>query len=120
MAAECVFCRIIEGKIPAQLVHQDEEFVAFPDVQPHAKRHFLVVPRRHVASLAEAFPAEGAGDTVRMGRLLEVGARVAREQGLLPGGFRCVINTGPHAGQTVFHLHLHVIGGEFLRSGFGA
>jgi histidine triad (HIT) family protein len=120
MVADCVFCRIIEGSIPANLVHQDDEFVAFPDIQPHAKRHFLVVPRRHVASLTEAFPTEASGDAALMGRLLEVGTRVAREQGLLPGGFRSVINTGPHAGQTVFHVHLHVIGGEPLRGGFGA
>lgn len=120
MAADCVFCRIIEGKIPAKLVHQDDEFVAFPDIQPHAKRHFLVVPRRHLSSLAEAFPVAGRGEAELMGRLLEVGARVAREQGLMPGGFRSVINTGPDAGQTVFHVHLHVIGGEPLRGGFGA
>lgn len=119
-AADCVFCKIIAGKIPASLVYEDDEFVAFPDLRPHARKHLLVVPRRHFASLLDAFPEGGKSEAELMGRMLEVGARVARQQGLVPGGFRSVINTLGDAGQTVFHIHLHVIGGEPLAGGFGA
>ena len=112
----CVFCRIVQGEIPATFVHQDDAVVAFRDVQPVAPVHLLVVPRRHVSSLLEFAPGDGAADPALSGRLLEVAARVARAEGLdAPGrGFRVVANTGPEGGQSVDHLHLHVLGGRSL------
>ncbi|MGZ3687006.1 MAG: histidine triad nucleotide-binding protein [Bdellovibrionota bacterium] len=116
---DCLFCKIIDGKIPSPRLFEDEDFIVIKDIQPQAKTHLLVLPRKHLASLEAAFPEKGSAHSDLMGRLLETGARVARDQGLLPGGFRAVLNTGPHAGQTVFHIHLHILGGEPL-DGFGA
>lgn len=112
-AASCIFCKIIAGEIPAQKIHEDDRYIAIRDIQPQAKQHLLVLPREHVVSMSDA-------SAELMGGLMEAGTRVAREQGLLPSGFRAVINTGAHGGQTVFHLHLHILGGESLRGGFGA
>jgi histidine triad (HIT) family protein len=106
-ASDCVFCMIIAGKIPSPRVYEDDEFICIRDIQPKAKTHLLVVPKQHVASLAET-------DEALAGKLLTVGTKIAREQKLLPGGFRAVINTGRDGGQTVFHLHLHLLGGESL------
>lgn len=112
----CIFCRIVAGEIPATYVHEDDAVVAFRDIEPRAPVHVLVVPRRHVASLLELSPAGGATDAELAGRLLEVAARVARAEGLdAPGrGFRVVSNVGPEGGQSVDHLHLHVLGGRPL------
>lgn len=107
---DCLFCRIVAGEIPADVVHQDERAVAFRDVNPQAPVHMLVIPRDHLESLDEA----GLRDEALLGHLLRVAARVANEQGLSEGGYRTVINTGAGAGQSVFHLHLHVIGGRSL------
>lgn len=119
-AQNCIFCKIIAGSIPSKKVYEDESFVCIEDIQPHACKHYLVLPRKHLASLADAFPEQGEGESELMGRLLRIGTQVARQQGLLPGGFRSVINTLGDAGQTVFHIHLHILGGEPLRGGFGA
>lgn len=118
-SADCIFCKIVAGKIPSPRVFEDEEFICIRDIQPQAKTHLLVIPKTHVASLDEAFPSKGQGQVDRVGHLFEVATKVARQQGLLPDGFRAVINTGPAGGQTVFHLHLHILGGEPLRSHFG-
>jgi histidine triad (HIT) family protein len=107
----CIFCKIAAGEIPAQLVYEDEAAVAFRDINPQAPTHVLVIPREHVASLAEA--EEGHGSL--LGRLLLAAARVARDEGLDESGYRTVINTGAGAGQSVFHLHLHVLGGRPLK-----
>jgi len=115
----CIFCKIIRGEIPSPRVAESDEFICIRDIQPQAKHHLLVIPKQHLESLAEAFPAEGASQAALMGRMLEFGTRVAREQGLLPQGFRSVVNTGANGGQTVFHLHLHLLGGEPLRGSFG-
>jgi histidine triad (HIT) family protein len=106
----CLFCKIVAGEIPAEVVHTDDQTVAFRDINPQAPTHVLVIPRRHVASLKEATPA----DEGTLGRLLLTAARVAREEGLAEGGYRTVINTGAGAGQSVFHIHAHVIGGRTL------
>ncbi|MDQ3804447.1 MAG: histidine triad nucleotide-binding protein [Acidobacteriota bacterium] len=106
----CIFCKIAAGEIPAQLVYEDEAAVAFRDINPQAPAHVLVIPREHVASLAEA----GEAQESLLGRLLLAAARVAREAGLVESGYRTVINTGAGAGQSVFHLHLHVLGGRPL------
>jgi len=106
----CLFCRIAAGEMPARVVLEDDEMVVFEDISPRAPTHLLVVPRRHVESLAAAREQ----DHVLLGRLLAGAARAARELGLEQHGYRVVINTGAGAGQTVFHLHLHVLGGRPL------
>lgn len=118
-APDCVFCKIVANQISAPRLYEDSDIIAIRDLRPQAKDHFLVIPRTHIAALDEAFPEAGSGPTELMGKLLQVGTHLARKHGLLPQGFRSVINTGEHAGQTVFHLHLHVLGGEPLSGGFG-
>jgi histidine triad (HIT) family protein len=105
----CPFCRIASGESHAKLLFTDDDVVVFYDVAPKAPVHLLVIPRRHVASLAEA-TTQDAG---LLGKLLLATAEAARRTGILDG-FRVVTNTGPHAGQSVFHLHLHVLGGRHL------
>ncbi len=102
---DCLFCRIVAGKIPATVVYEDADIVAFNDVFPRAPFHVLVVPRIHVATLSDL------DDDVLGGRLLQVVRRVAR-QGGVDDNFRLVVNNGDRAGQTVLHLHLHVLGGR--------
>ena len=112
--SSCVFCRIVAGEIPATFVHQDEAVVAFRDVQPQAPVHVLVVPRRHVGSLLALDCTAGGVDARLAARLLDVATRVARDEGLADParGFRLVTNIGPEGGQSVDHLHLHVLGGR--------
>ncbi|HEX8456482.1 MAG TPA: histidine triad nucleotide-binding protein [Pyrinomonadaceae bacterium] len=108
---DCIFCRVVAGEIPADIIYRDDRAVAFRDINPQAPVHALVIPQEHVASLDEA----ALRDETTLGHLLRVAARVANEQGLSESGYRTVINTGAGAGQSVFHLHLHVIGGRPLR-----
>lgn len=103
----CLFCKIIEGSIPSKPVYQDEQCYAFSDINPQAPVHALVIPRQHIASLAEA----GEDDQALLGHLLWAAAEVARQKGL-GNGYRVVISTGRDGGQTVDHLHLHVLGGR--------
>jgi histidine triad (HIT) family protein len=107
---DCIFCRIAAGEIPAELVNEDEHYVAFPDARPHAPVHLLVIPRKHVASLDEA----GALGPEASARALEFIAATARAAGVAETGYRVIANTGPDAGQEVRHLHWHVIGGTRL------
>ncbi|MBA3671625.1 MAG: histidine triad nucleotide-binding protein [Gemmatimonadaceae bacterium] len=109
MSDDCLFCRIVRKQIPATLVYEDEFVIAFRDLDPKAPTHVLVVPRAHVASLADAT------DGAVLGACLLGAAEVARAAGLVDGGYRTVINTGPAAGQSVLHLHVHVLGGRELR-----
>jgi histidine triad (HIT) family protein len=104
--ADCIFCRIVRGEIPAQKVYEDDEVLAFRDVRPAAPVHVLLVPKRHVASLYEA----GLDHAPVLGRMLGLAGRIAREQGAADG-FRTIINTGRVGGQEVYHVHIHVIGG---------
>jgi histidine triad (HIT) family protein len=106
----CLFCRIVAGEVPADSVFQDERCIAFRDTNPQAPVHVLVIPRDHMDSLDDA----GQKDEAILGHLLRVAARVANEQGLSESGYRTVINTGAGAGQSVFHLHVHVLGGRSL------
>jgi histidine triad (HIT) family protein len=110
MSSDCVFCRIAAGEMRADVVASDDEFVAFKDAHPLAPVHVLVAPRRHITSLdlIELLGPDGAG------RLLHFVAAVARELGVDQTGYRVVTNIGPDAGQEVFHLHLHLIGGRRL------
>jgi histidine triad (HIT) family protein len=107
---DCLFCRIVAGEVPADIVFQDERSIAFRDINPQAPVHVLVIPREHIESLDDASQKEEA----LLGHLLRVAARVANEQGLSESGYRTAINTGAGAGQSVFHLHLHVLGGRSL------
>ena len=105
---QCLFCRICRGEIPASVVHRDDEVVAFKDIHPQAPFHILVIPTRHIVSLAEASPS----DEALLGKMLLTGARLAKEAGFATSGFRSVMNSGPDAGQSVFHAHLHVLAGR--------
>jgi histidine triad (HIT) family protein len=109
MAESCLFCRIVRGEIPAKLVAETAECVAFHDVNPQAPLHVLVIPREHVASLNDA------RDPAQLGHLLTLAAEIARREGYAERGYRTVVNTGPDAGQTVFHIHLHLLAGRPLR-----
>jgi len=108
---QCIFCRIIERRLPSRIVFEDDEIVAFEDANPQAPIHTLIVPRKHLASLKDATP----DDAPLLGRLFMVAAQLARERGLETQGYRTVINTGSWAGQSVFHLHLHLLGGRVFR-----
>ncbi|WP_380167700.1 HIT domain-containing protein [Jannaschia sp. R86511] len=105
MSAECIFCRIVAGEVPADVVHRDDDVVAFRDLSPKAEVHVLVVPVRHVPDVV----ALGAADPQLLASLVRVAGEVAAEQG--DGQFRLVFNTGAAAGQTVFHAHGHVLAG---------
>ncbi len=110
MADGCIFCRIVAGEIPAKIVREDEETVAFRDIDPRAPVHVLVIPRRHIASVNEL----EASDAELVGRLYLAAKEVARAEGVEESGYRLVMNTGPDAGQSVDHIHLHVLGGRDL------
>lgn len=114
----CIFCKIARNEMPAKKIYEDERFVCVQDIHPQARVHLLVIPREHVATLDAAFPEQGDSKTQLMGEMLGVAVKLARQQGLLPKGFRTVVNTGEDGGQTVFHLHLHVLGGEHLKASF--
>jgi histidine triad (HIT) family protein len=106
MADQCLFCRIVRREIPATLVAETEDCVAFRDINPQAPVHVVVIPRRHVASLNDATDAQ------LVGRLATIAAEIARTEGIADSGYRTVINTNADAGQTVFHMHLHLLGGR--------
>jgi histidine triad (HIT) family protein len=107
MSADCLFCKIVAGSIPAKRVFEDELCISFADLRPQAPTHLLIVPRQHIASLAEAVPAQSS----LLGHLLMKAAEIARAAGL-DDGYRVVLNTGADGGQTVEHIHLHLLGGR--------
>jgi histidine triad (HIT) family protein len=107
--SDCLFCRIISGKIPAKKVYEDEHVFAFEDIKPKAPTHVLIVPKKHFAGLNEA----QAEDAEVIGRCHLVAAEIARQRNV-EQGYRTVVNVGPGAGQTVFHLHVHLLGGRGL------
>jgi histidine triad (HIT) family protein len=106
--ADCLFCGIAEGRIKGNIVYQDDSVVAFKDIRPQAPVHVLIVPRKHVATILDLEKSDGAVT----GQILSVAAKLAREQGIAESGFRVVVNSGPDAGQSVFHLHFHLLGGR--------
>ncbi|HET9658699.1 MAG TPA: histidine triad nucleotide-binding protein [Thermomicrobiales bacterium] len=108
MDENCIFCRIAAGELGTEFVAQSENAVAFDDIAPSAPVHVLVVPKRHISSLRDL------DDPALAGELLTLTSQVAEEKGLLQAGYRVVTNDGPEAGQTVFHLHFHVLGGQKL------
>ncbi len=107
---DCIFCKIAGGEVPAKLVHEDDEIVAFHDVNPQAPTHVLVIPRRHIPTLLDA----AEGDAGLLGRLQIAAVAIARQLGLDRDGFRLVTNCLEGAGQSVFHIHLHLLGGRRL------
>lgn len=110
MTEECIFCRIAAGEIPAKVVRQDEDIVAFRDVNPRAPTHVLVIPRRHIASVNVLDP----DDAALVGKLFLAAREIARSEGVDESGYRMVVNAGPDAGQSVDHIHLHLLGGRGL------
>ncbi len=106
---DCLFCKIVAGTIPVKRLYESDDAIAFADINPQAPVHVLVIPKRHITSLAVTLPADAA----LLGHLLAAAAEVARAQGLAEG-YRLVINTGPDGGQTVDHLHVHVLGGRHM------
>jgi len=112
MSTDCIFCRIIHGDIPSEILYQDDLVVAFSDIHPAAPVHLLVLPKRHIASAADL----DEGDAPLMGHLVAVAVRLAREAGVSETGYRLVVNSGPEGGQVVPHLHLHLLGGRQMRA----
>lgn len=108
--SSCLFCRIINREIPGSIVYEDERVLAFNDINPQAPTHVLIVPKRHIASLNEL----GEDDDGIVGELVRRAAAIAEAKGIAKGGYRTVFNTNRDAGQTVFHIHLHLLGGRSL------
>ena len=105
---DCLFCRIAAGEIPADIVHEDDEVIAFRDISPKAPVHILIIPRQHITSAASLTPANGP----LLGQLFGVAAQLARDEGVARSGFRLTTNAGRGAGQSVPHLHFHLMGGR--------
>lgn len=108
--SDCLFCRVAAKTIPAKVLHEDDHTLAFDDIHPQAPVHTLVIPKRHVASIQDL----GESDQALLAQLLLTCTKVAKDKGLADSGFRLVANTGRHGGQTVFHLHFHVLGGRHM------
>ncbi len=108
MKNDCLFCRIVKGEVPAAVIYSDDHLVAFTDINPQAPLHALIVPRQHIESLN----ALTADDEALVGELIRRAALIARDKGYADGGFRTVFNTNADAGQTVFHIHLHLLAGR--------
>lgn len=104
--SECIFCKIVEGRIPSRKVYEDDEILAFHDINPMAPVHFMIIPKQHVDSLAACGPEHAPV----LGRIMAIAGRLAREQGATDG-FRTIVNTGRVGRQDVYHLHIHIIGG---------
>jgi len=115
MAENCIFCRIVAGEVPSDIIYQDENFLAFKDISPQAPTHVLIVPKTHIASSAEL--TEGQQELA--GRLIILAKNLAEKEGIAKRGYRLVINCGPEGGQVVPHLHLHIIGGRRLDDKLG-
>ena len=108
---DCLFCKIVSRDIPASIVYEDDRVIAFNDINPQAPTHVLVVPKRHIASLSDLDPA----DDPIVGEVVRRAAAIAAERGSAAGGYRTVFNTNRDAGQTVFHIHLHLLGGRPMK-----
>lgn len=106
----CIFCKIVAGEIPATKVFEDEHALAFRDLDPKAPTHVLVIPRKHITGMTSIEPE----DEATVGHLFSVAAAVAKSEGIVRSGFRAIVNSGPDAGQSVYHLHMHVIGGRAM------
>ena len=107
---DCIFCKIIAGEIPAEILYQDEEIIAFRDINPQAPVHLIIIPRKHIPSIRDL----ADDDLPLLGHMTVVANRLADEEGISSGGYRLIINCGEEAGQTVFHIHMHLLGGRRL------
>lgn len=114
-SSSCIFCKIVSGESQADIVYRDEQATAFRDIHPVAPTHILIVPNRHIESVG-ALEAE---DEPLMGHLFTVARKLAEAEGIAQKGYRLITNTGAHGGQTVFHLHVHLIGGQRMRYPMG-
>ena len=112
---DCVFCQIIEGKISTEFLYQDSRVVVFRDINPAAPTHLLIVPKKHILSLAQLAETE----TAIIGHMVKIANRLARDGGIAESGYRLVINSGREGGQVVPHLHMHLLGGRRLTNGMG-
>jgi histidine triad (HIT) family protein len=112
---ECIFCQIASGKIPSDIIYQDEEVIAFRDIQPQAPVHLVIIPRRHIPSLVHLSEA----DSALVGRMVAIANQLAKGEGLSQKGYRLAINCGEEGGQAVPHLHLHLLGGRRLSGRLG-
>ena len=112
---DCIFCQIAAGKIPSDITYQDEELIAFRDINPQAPTHLLIIPRKHIPSLAQLSPEE----LPLMGRMVTVAHKLAKEEGITETGYRLVVNYGEWGGQVVAHLHMHLLGGRKLAGRLG-
>jgi histidine triad (HIT) family protein len=112
---DCIFCQIIAGKIPSEIIYQDEEMLAFRDINPQAPTHLLIIPKKHIPSLAQLSEAESS----LLGRMAAVANQLAKEEGISETGYRLVINYGEWGGQIVPHLHMHLLGGRELSGRIG-
>jgi histidine triad (HIT) family protein len=115
MTDSCIFCKIVSSEIPADVVYRDEQVTAFRDINPVAPTHILIVPNRHIESVGTL----KAEDEPLVGHLFTVASQLANEEGISKGGYRLITNTGVDGGQTVLHLHLHLIGGQMMRYPMG-
>jgi len=106
----CLFCQIAQGAIPADIIYQDDVVIAFNDIKPHAPQHLLIVPKKHISTLNDL----ETEDTLLVGHMVQTASRLAKENNIAEDGYRLVINCNAGAGQTVFHLHLHLLGGRQL------
>ena len=111
MSDDCLFCRIARDEIPSKKLYEDDDVLAFADINPQAPTHFLVIPRKHIPTMNDL----QAEDEILVGKLHRVAAQLIQERGLAERGWRAVTNCNEEAGQTVFHLHLHVLGGRSLK-----
>lgn len=112
---DCIFCQIVDGKIPSEILYQDDEVIAFRDINPQAPVHLLIIPRRHISSLAELPDA----DTPLIGHMTKVANQLAKQEGIFESGYRLVINCGEQGGQIVPHLHMHLLGRRSLSGRMG-
>ncbi|HUS04357.1 MAG TPA: histidine triad nucleotide-binding protein [Dehalococcoidia bacterium] len=115
MAEECLFCRIVAGEIPSDIIYQDNEFLAFRDINPQAPKHIIIIPKTHITSLAELTEQQQG----LIGRLVILARDLADKEGIAERGYRLAINCGPEGGQVIPHLHLHLIGGRKLNDRLG-
>ena len=112
---DCIFCKIIAGESPSQKVYHDHLVTAFRDIHPVAPTHILIVPNKHIASMNDLTPE----DAHLMGHMFSLAPKIAAQEGVRESGYRLILNTGPHGGQVIYHLHLHLIGGQRMRYPMG-
>ena len=112
---ECIFCQIVAGKVPSEILYQDEEVIAFRDINPQAPTHLIIIPTKHIPTLTDLSPSESS----LVGRMVNIANQLAKTEGISERGYRLAINCGKESGQVVPHLHMHLIGGRRLSGMLG-